>query len=39
MRNAGLLEGVNTKAGPLLSDIFREDLYEEATAEDYKVSA
>ena len=34
MRNAGLLEGVNTKAGPLLSDIFREDLFEEATAED-----
>ena len=39
MRNAGLLEGVNTKAGPLLSDIFREDLFEEATVEDYKVSA
>ena len=39
MRNAGLLEGVNTKAGPLLSDIFREDLFEEATAEDSKLSA
>ncbi|MDF1823362.1 MAG: CmpA/NrtA family ABC transporter substrate-binding protein [Verrucomicrobiales bacterium] len=30
MRNAGLLNLVNTKAGPPLSHIFREDLFDEA---------
>ena len=32
MRNAGLLNHVNIKAGPPLSHILREDLFEEATS-------
>lgn len=30
MRNANLLESINIKNGPPLSEIFREDIYEEA---------
>ncbi|MDF1739237.1 MAG: ABC transporter substrate-binding protein [Verrucomicrobiales bacterium] len=30
MRNADLLDSVNTKAGPPLNQIFREDIYDEA---------
>ncbi|MEM9015744.1 MAG: ABC transporter substrate-binding protein, partial [Verrucomicrobiota bacterium] len=32
MRNAGLLASVDTRSGPPLSNIFREDLFEEATS-------